>query len=223
MTGPADSEVPRPAPQGAGRSVSAFVAVRRCLEESRSLGFLGPGPVDQHLTHAKTHARIALSKIPNPVATCDLGAGGGVPGLVLAAVSDSPITLLDAMHKRTRFLADAILALGFDHASVATARGEDFARAHESAFQLVVARSFGAPAVTAEIAVRMMTLDGVLCASAGPETLEGWRDGRLGELGLALETEIVEEGATFVVVRKVADTAEMYPRRVGVPSKRPLW
>jgi 16S rRNA (guanine527-N7)-methyltransferase len=161
--------------------------------------------------------------MPTASTICDLGAGGGVPGLVLAALDPSSLTLLDSMRRRTQFLQEAISSLGFDHVSVVTDRAETFARQFGSRFELVVARSFGRPSVTAELGARMLTLGGALCISSGPETRLSWRDPKLATLGLAFEAEVVEDGATFVVVRKVAPTPPDYPRRVGLPAKRPLW
>jgi 16S rRNA (guanine527-N7)-methyltransferase len=223
VTDPSDSDLTRPAPNGAGRFMSELVDVTSWLDRSRALGFLGPGPVEQHRDHARALARVALSTIPLPNAICDLGAGGGVPGLVMAALQPSPITLLDSMHRRTLFLCEAISALGFEHATVVTERAETFARRSEERFDLVIARSFGRPSVTAEIAARMMTINGALCVSSGPETRTVWQDPSLEMLGLAFEAEVPDSGATFVVVRKVAATPDRYPRRVGRPAKSPLW
>ena len=60
-------------------------ALRATLERARDLGFLGPGPVADHLAHARGFlvAESALGRSPGQVV--DLGSGGGVPGLVLAA------------------------------------------------------------------------------------------------------------------------------------------
>ncbi len=203
--------------------MSGLDAVKRWLDRSRALGFLGPGPVEQHLDHALAHSRAARSAMPTAKAICDLGAGGGVPGLVLAALDSSSLTLLDSMQRRTQFLQEAISSLGFDHVSVVTDRAETFARRAEAQFELVVARSFGRPSVTAEVGARMLALGGALCVSSGPETKMSWRDPNLASLGFAYEAEVVEDGATFVVVRKVAPTPPAYPRRVGLPAKRPLW
>ena len=73
---PDDDRAPAP-PRG---PESSLVAI---LEESRALGFLGPGPVEGHLPHSLAFA--AAVEDP-PARAVDLGAGGGLPGLVLAAL-----------------------------------------------------------------------------------------------------------------------------------------
>ena len=80
------------------------------LTEARRLGFLGPGPVEPHLDHALAFA----GAVPEaPARALDLGAGGGLPGLVLAALTwpQTSWTLLDAQRRRTEFLEDAVEAL----------------------------------------------------------------------------------------------------------------
>ena len=61
-------------------------ALLAILAESKSLGFLGPGDPADHLSHALGFAEVALARLSTPPGDfADLGTGGGVPGLVLAA------------------------------------------------------------------------------------------------------------------------------------------
>ena len=58
----------------------------RILDDARDAGFLGPGPVESHIEHAAGFGEIAEAALGrNPESFVDLGTGGGVPGLVLAA------------------------------------------------------------------------------------------------------------------------------------------
>ena len=75
------------------------------LERSRALGFLGPGPVDDHVAHAQGFVA-ALEGVRGRVV--DLGAGGGLPGLVVAtARPDLELVLVEAIGKRAAFLREA--------------------------------------------------------------------------------------------------------------------
>ena len=97
------------------------------LERSRSLGFLGPGSVRVHVDHAFGFAA-GLEVAPRRF--LDLGSGGGVPGLVLAAQwSDSEAVLLEASARRCAFLVDAAMELGCgSRVTVIRARAEDAGR-----------------------------------------------------------------------------------------------
>jgi len=199
------------------------------LSESRSLGFLGPGPVSPHLAHAAAFAQVIDDE---PARALDLGAGGGLPGLVLAATAwpSTCWTFLDAQLRRTAFLADAVTRLDLDdRVTVVTGRAESVARepAQRGAYDLVVARSFGAPAVTAECAAPLLREGGTLVVSEPPDGDPArWPVEGLAELGLgpAVATTVAGDPPTSLVrlIRR-GPVDDRYPRRIGVPSKRPLF
>lgn len=199
---------------------SRFVEV---LARARDLGFLGPGPVEAHIAHAEGFA--AAFAVP-PGRVADLGSGGGVPGLVLAVLwPGARVVLVDASERRTEFLREAVdgLALG-ERVRVVRARAEAVGRedGHRCAYDAVVARGFGPPAVTAECAAPLLVVGGALVVSEPPEERPRWDDAGLAELGMVLG-ERVEAGANYQVVRQERACPDRYPRRVGVPAKRPLW
>jgi 16S rRNA (guanine527-N7)-methyltransferase len=201
-------------------------ALDSVLEEARSLGFLGPGEISRHVAHARGFAD-AVSEPPRRV--LDLGSGGGIPGLVLASVwPDAAVVLSEASARRTSFLTDAVVRLGMGgRVTVVHDRAESLARdsSHRGAYDLVVARSFGAPAVTAECSAGFLCVGGFLVTSEPPEGRDAddrWPSGGLALLGMESEGGV---SATFAyhVVRQVALADDRYPRRVGVPAKRPLF
>jgi 16S rRNA (guanine527-N7)-methyltransferase len=157
----------------------------------------------------------------------DLGSGGGAPGLVLArAAPDNRLVLLDAGKRRCQFLLQAVTELGLrDGVVVAEDRAESAARngALREAFDAVVARSFGPPAVTAECAVGFLRLGGRLVVSEPPGGEAGrWPAEGLDELGFGPAEPCGGGQASFIRMEKVrAD--DRWPRRVGIPAKRPLW
>lgn len=201
------------------------------LTESRQRGFLGPGPVEEHLDHARAFA-VAVPVAPQRA--LDLGAGGGLPGLVLAVLDwpDARWTFLDAMAKRTAFLQEAVDELGLgDRVEVVTGRAEELARAeaHRAQYDLVVARSFGAPAVALECAAPLLRVGGRFVGSEPPEgALEArWPTDGVATFGSAPPTGVVVEGADdevhLVVIEQQEPCSDRYPRRVGIPAKRPMF
>lgn len=213
-----------------GQDDRALVAV---LERSRALGFLGPGPVEQHVLHARSFVR-AVEELVGPVGEAtggadgrslrclDLGTGGGVPGLVLAGLlPSSEWLLLDSMQRRTTVLADEVTDLGWeDRVQVHCARAEAAAREPElrGSFDLVTARSFAAPAVTAECARGFLRPDGLLVVSDPPSGAgDRWPIEPLG--GLAFH--LVGHAVGCTVLRAVGPVPRDVPRPVGKPGKRP--
>lgn len=188
------------------------------LEEARALGFLGPGPVSFHVEHAEAYLA-PLAAVRGRA--LDLGAGGGVPGLVLAgARPDLQWTLLDGSTKRGAFLERAVTALDLENTVVRTARAEEVANLRAS-FDAVVARSFGTPAVTAECASPLLVVGGVLIVSEPPETAnDRWTGARVLGLG---PVQLLPGPPVLAVLRQEERCPANYPRRTGVPAKRPLW
>lgn len=216
---PDDDRAPAP-PWG---PESSLVAI---LEESRALGFLGPGPVEGHLPHSLAFA--AAVEDP-PARAVDLGAGGGLPGLVLAALiwPDTHWVFVEAQQKRGVFLTEAVSDLGLEHrVDVLIERAEVVGRdeAHRGQYDLVVARSFGRPAVVAECAAPLLRVGGSLVVSEPPAGSEGrWSAEGLTELGFGAVVPSVADGNHLVRCPLASPTPDRYPRRVGQPTKRPLF
>jgi 16S rRNA (guanine527-N7)-methyltransferase len=192
------------------------------LEVARHRGFLGPGPVESHIDHARAFL-IALEHTSGTV--IDLGSGGGVPGLVLAvARPDLRLVLVEARAKRCRFLEAAAGALGVA-ADVVEGRAEMIGRStRRGTADAVVARSFGLPATTAECASPLLLVGGRLVVSEPPPPAQPdrWPAAGLRLLGLEV-AERVEEATTVQVLEQRIGCPDGYPRRDGLPAKRPLF
>jgi 16S rRNA (guanine527-N7)-methyltransferase len=212
---------PRPEPAAAPDEL------RLLLEEARGLGFLGPGPTAGQRRHAVELAG-AIGSFDGHF--LDLGSGGGLPGLVLAfEFPNATGCLLDSQHRRCAFLEQAIEQLGLGHRlTVACGRAETLARdpALRQRFDLVVARSFALPPVTAECAVGFLRSGGRLVVTEPPEAESSavrWPASGLATLGFG-PAERVRCGDTAAVRMTRAETVkDRYPRRDGIPAKRPLW
>lgn len=201
------------------------------LREARDLGFLGPGPVEAHLDHAAGFVEAAapvLARRASPARAADLGSGGGVPGLPLAAhFAGDTWVLVEAAARRAAFLRQAVDRLGLAaRVTVVEERAEVVGRraGYRGAFDLVVARSFGPPAVVAECAAPLLAMGGGAVISEPPGGAPGrWPAPGLAPLGLVPAAATHAAGATYQVLHQTSPCPERYPRRVGIPAKRPLF
>lgn len=194
------------------------------LGRARELGFLGPGPVAEQRRHAEAFlTAIELAGVERAV---DLGSGGGVPGLVLAvALPDVAWTLVDAMRRRTTFLEEAVERLGLgERVTVRNERGEATGRsALRAGLDLVVARGFGPPPVVIECGAPLLRVGGQLVVSEPPGSAgERWPGADVADLGMVVEA-VVQGPPSFVRLRQVSLASPTFPRRNGLPAKRPLW
>jgi 16S rRNA (guanine527-N7)-methyltransferase len=199
------------------------VALESVLATAQVRGLVGPGPIDPHIDRALD----LVSAISVPIGPAlDLGSGAGLPGLPLAlAWPTTAWLLLEGSSKRATFLCEAVVQLGLsDRATVVAERAEEAGHGPlRGRCDLVVARSFGAPAVTAECGAPFLGPGGRLVVSEPPAGLpDRWDPQGLATLGLRLGDRLTGRTSYQVLIAD-RPCPDRFPRRVGVPSRRPLF
>jgi 16S rRNA (guanine527-N7)-methyltransferase len=219
-------------------------SLREILTEARALGFLGPGPVEPHLRHALGFVALVEQQRRgdpdgSPVRILDLGSGGGLPGLVIAAeLPWSALVLLEAGDRRAAFLSRAAADSGLaPRVTVVHERAELSGRdpAYRASFDGVVVRSFGPPAVVAECGAPFLKPGGWLIVSEPPELPPDpagraddpagpgrWPAEGLAQFGLE-PGERVRREFGFQILHQQVECPDRFPRRNGVPAKNPLF
>jgi 16S rRNA (guanine527-N7)-methyltransferase len=223
-----------PSADDGGRSPTPLQAI---LAEARTAGFLGPGALEPQIRHAEGFAAVArrlAAEGPRTPRVVDLGSGGGLPGLVVAKTwQEVVMVLLDANHRRAVFLRRAVDRLGlFGRVTVLQERAEvcGCQEGFRGGFDGVLARSFGRPAVVAECAAPLLRVGGWLLVSEPPssgrvtgcEEEARWPVEPLQLLGLE-PTELVHQAFEYRALRQTAACPDRFPRRNGVPAKKPLF
>ncbi len=217
-----------------GHSPTSLHAV---LTEAREAGFLGPGPIEPQIRHAEGFTliarRLSTGGPPSP-RIVDLGSGGGLPGLVVAAGwPDARVVLVESARRRAGFLRAAVARLGLgDRVTVLEERAETCGRLDglRGGFDGATARSFGRPAVVAECAAPLLKVGGWLLVSepppsSGPDDdpeAGRWPSGDLRVLGLE-PGDLVHEEFVYRTLWQRELCPDRFPRRIGVPAKRPLF
>jgi 16S rRNA (guanine527-N7)-methyltransferase len=185
--------------------------------------------VEGHIAHAAGFAAALTAdggEVPGLAA--DLGSGGGVPALPLAVhFASCRWWLVESSVRRAAFLRQAVARLHLHpRVEVVEGRAEEVGRAPSwrGRCDLVVARGFGPPAVVAECGAPLLRRGGRAVVSEPPGgDRSRWPEDGLAILGMAPGPPVVAEGATYQVLRQVEPCPERFPRRVGVPTKRPLF
>lgn len=163
----------------------------------------------------------------------DIGSGGGFPGLILAAARpELYVTLIESSRKKAEFLEECAAALGIVDLAVFSCRAEDAGRQPDlrGSFSAVTARAVSELSVLAEYALPLLAPNGVFFAMKGPCPREETEKaaGALDLLGGVVEETryytlpFSREKRSVVILRKTAPTPDKYPRRPGIPVKRPL-
>jgi 16S rRNA (guanine527-N7)-methyltransferase len=203
----------------------ADAALLGVLAEAQARGFLGPGPLEAPIRHARAFAALLPTDLPAEADLLDLGSGGGLPALPLALVwPSSQWTLVDAMRRRTSFLEEAVFTLGLAaRVEVVTARAEALPVGWRGRFDAVTARGFGPPAVVAECSAPWTRVGGMVVISDPPGGgADRWSADGLALLGLVREISMVGPPA-LTGLRQRSACPDRFPRRTGIPLKRPLW
>ena len=163
----------------------------------------------------------------------DVGSGAGFPGVPLKiAYGDSRATLVEATSKKAAFLEALRDRLGVSGLAVLTGRAETLARWPDlrEGFDFAVARAVAGVATLAELTLPFCRTGGRVVLQKGPDVDDEVERGRSavtamgGEVRevMAVEVEGLEGEATLVVLEKVRPTPDRYPRRPGVPERRPV-
>ncbi len=163
----------------------------------------------------------------------DLGPGGGFPGLPMALADPSlTLVLIESQERRCAFLRAVVDALGLDRVSVMHARAEEAGRipALRGTCDLVVARALAAMPVLVEYALPLLREGGSLATPKGSRgdeefanaagAIEALAGQALPPVALPLPPDVPSQ--RVYLVRRVGPLDERYPRRPGVPLRRPL-
>jgi 16S rRNA (guanine527-N7)-methyltransferase len=160
----------------------------------------------------------------------DVGSGGGLPGIPLKIVRpELELTLIEADQAKAAFLVHACAVLGLDGVQVVARRAEEAGhdpRLRET-FDVAVARALAPMPVLAELCLGLVRVGGRLLAQkTGAEDLAGAARAIevMGGVLTAIHASpsVARRGGTVVVVDKIRPTPSAYPRRPGIPGRKPL-
>lgn len=163
----------------------------------------------------------------------DIGTGAGLPGLPLKLIRpDLELTLLESSAKKSSFLAHIIEHFRLEKTVVATERAEEFGQRYENRdnFSVAVSRAVADLAVLVEYALPLLRVGGSFyCykAKGAQDEVEGAKKaldllgGRIDEVAEVV-VPFLNAKRYLVAVTKVAPSGEAYPRRAGIPAKRPI-
>jgi 16S rRNA (guanine527-N7)-methyltransferase len=163
----------------------------------------------------------------------DVGTGAGFPGLPLKIVYPHlELTLVESIGKKAEFCRHVIASLNLTGVTMLNARVENVARMveHRAMYDWALARAVAPMEVLSEYLLPLLRVGGKALAQkgeTGPAEAHGAEHamhllgGKLAQL-IAVDLPKVAESRYLVLLEKVAQTPEVYPRRAGIPAKRPL-
>ncbi len=200
--------------------------VSMLLERNAASNLTGAKDVESAVEHVRDSLRL-LPYVREPMV--DIGSGGGFPAIPLALASGMRITLVESVLKKARFLEEVAKTFGLP-VTVRAVRAEDAARepALRETFASATARAVASTTAVIELTVPFLCLGGVAVLQRGSLSAQekaAATDAAL-VLGARVEGIITPEAEgdsrCLLLVRKMAPTGQRFPRRAGIPAKRPL-
>jgi 16S rRNA (guanine527-N7)-methyltransferase len=179
---------------------------------------------------ADSLAGLEIPELRDAAVIADLGAGAGLPGLVLAAIFPrARVFLVESVRRKCDFLQETVDSIGFENAEVVWSRAEAWSDGL-GLCDVACARALAALPVLCEYAAPLLRTRGLLVAWKGAVDEEEMADAvaAAAHLGLAFEPAravVPFPGSvrrSLHVARKIAPTPPGFPRRPGIATKRPL-
>ena len=167
-----------------------------------------------------------------PIRLLDIGAGAGFPSLPMKILfPELDVTIIDSLNKRINFLHLLAEELGLSGVHFYHGRAEDFAqdKAFRAQFDIVTARAVAHMQVLSELTIPYLKVGGrllALKASNAPEELEEAKNALnllFSKVEDNLQYELPNGDPRYItLVEKKKETPNKYPRKAGMPNKRPL-
>lgn len=163
----------------------------------------------------------------------DIGTGGGFPGIPIAiSCPNYQVTLLDSVRKKMLLLDEIVTALNLKNVKTLTGRAEEIGqdRNQRESYDLAAIRAVGLPSVCAEYALPFLKLGGIAILYRGQWSEEETEylsltaqklGGKIKEI-VSLQTPLTQSIRHCIYIEKKEPTPAQYPRRVGIPTKKPL-
>lgn len=162
----------------------------------------------------------------------DIGTGAGFPGMVLAIVNpDITFTLMDSVGKKTKFLEKVKKELALENVEVVNERAEDFMKEanRREYYDYGLCRGVSEIRIILEYVIPFIKVNGMFYMQKMnfEKELEEAKNSLLvlnSKVINIFETElpISKDKRIVIEVKKEKETESRYPRRSGVPAKRPL-
>ncbi len=175
----------------------------------------------------------AFPQIKNNISVIDVGTGAGFPGIPLAIIYDNAeFTLIDSLNKRVNFLNEVITALSIENVNAVAGRAEELGKnsSYREQYDLCVTRAVAEINLLSEYTLPFVKVGGKCIPYKSLQINDEIENGSKaisilgGEIDRVVEIDIngTDLYRNLLLINKINSTPSKYPRRPGIPKKKPL-
>ncbi|MCF1618213.1 16S rRNA (guanine(527)-N(7))-methyltransferase RsmG [Tetragenococcus koreensis] len=187
-----------------------------------------------YLKHFYDSVALAFSvDLDKKASICDIGSGAGFPSIPLKIIfPELKVTIVDSLNKRINFLRTLITELDLNQVALFHDRAETFGQKidHRASYDYVVARAVARLNVLCELCLPLVKKNGYFYALKAAKSQEELNEAK-GSMAI-LGGKFIEDKQIYLpntddqrhvlVIEKKKETPKKYPRKSGLPSKKPI-
>lgn len=173
-----------------------------------------------------------LDEIKENESVIDVGTGAGFPGIPLAICSKANFILVDSLNKRINFLKEVKEKINLNNIEIYHARAEEFAKnkLYREKFDVAVSRAVAPMNILVEYLIPFVKVGGKIVCMKGPKAEEELEEAKKaieilgGKVEQIKEFNLGEEQISrkIIIIKKIKNTPNKYPRKPGTPAKEPI-
>lgn len=172
-------------------------------------------------------------KVVDNLHIIDVGSGAGFPGIPLKIIFPNfHLTIAESVKKKCTFIQHLVLLLGLNEVEIIQERVEVLGQSisHRERYDWAIARAVAVLPTLVEYLLPLVKVNGSMLAMKGKSASQEVKDAYYaikilgGNLGNIFSTNLpeVDEERNLIAINKISHTPQKYPRRTGIPRKRPL-
>ena len=161
----------------------------------------------------------------------EIGSGAGFPGIPLKILNDEyDLLLVDSVNKKVNFMNDSISKIGLNNIEAVHNRAEELGqdKKHREQYDFAVSRAVANMSTLVEYLLPLVKVGGYCYCLKGPNVEEELNKAKVaieklgGKVVEVKNYSIEDNERTLIIISKIKNTEQTYPRKMGKPLKEPI-
>ena len=210
-----------------------YIYMELLLEWNEKINLTAITEVEEVILKHFIDSMTVLKYIEDGEDIIDVGTGAGFPGIPIAIMEQrKKLTLLDSLNKRINFLNEICNELKIHNVKTYHGRAEEFGhnKEHREKYDIAISRAVANMTTLVEYLIPFIKVGGICICMKGNDIEEELEQAKFAIKELGGRIEKVEKfnlpnsdmERNIIIIKKIKETPNKYPRKAGMPSKIPL-